>query len=122
MESVCVLLVEDDLDLAALVVEALSECGFEVVHAATIEAAYNAITETLIHAAVLDINVGQELVFPVAVVLQTMGIPFVFASSAALDGQAPDLRPHAFVRKPYRLANVVDAIRAALLQDVSPAV
>lgn len=119
MDAVCVLVVEDDLDLAALMKEALVIAGFEVAHVSTVEAAFDTISGRLIHVAVLDINVGQELVFPVATLLQAMSIPFVFASGADFDGESSGLRPHALVPKPYRIANVIEAITAALSKGVS---
>jgi DNA-binding response OmpR family regulator len=122
MESVCVLLVEDELDMAALMVKALSDCGFEVVHAASVESAFDAIASKFIQAAVLDINVGDELVYPVATLLQAIGVPFVFASGANFDTEAVELKPHALIAKPYFLSSVVDALRSALKQDLDPSV
>ena len=66
-----------------------------------------------IDSAVLDIDLGGEAVFPVAIALRERGIPFVFASGRA----GHDGLPRAFAHvpcwgKPYR-ARAIAATRSA---------
>ena len=43
-------------------------------------------------AALLDVNLAGEKVFPVADQLRRRGVPFAFASGYGLDGLRPDLK------------------------------
>ena len=111
-----ILVVEDDPDIAAVVTEALLDAGYLVFDARRIGDALEMLQTQTIGAAILDINIGDELVFPIASVLDERGIPYLFASGA--DGSIiPSQyahRPH--LRKPYR---VRDAI-ALLVRVLSP--
>jgi hypothetical protein len=67
-----------------------------------------------IDAAVLDVNVAGEKVFPVAEVLARRGVPFVFATgygAAGIDGVFPD---SPILQKPYLEAALARALREAL--------
>jgi len=77
-----ILVVEDDYLIADEVAESLAEFGATVVGPANYVAEAIALVsqETCLDAAVLDINLGRETVFPVADALQQRGIPFVFAT------------------------------------------
>jgi two-component sensor histidine kinase len=74
-----VLVVEDESLVAMMMAEALAEMGFSVVgpFGNTTEA-IRAVNETSVSAAILDINLGDELVYPVADLLTSRGIPFAF--------------------------------------------
>ena len=65
--------------------------------------------------AVLDVHIGNEQVWPVAVTLKARGIPFVFASATherefAAHGLADSPR----FPKPYALQDVTDALLALI--------
>lgn len=77
-----VLVVEDDYMIAADLACSLEEAGATVVGpmASVPEALALLATEPRIDAAVLDVNLGSEKVFPVADVLRERGVPFVFAT------------------------------------------
>jgi general stress protein YciG/CheY-like chemotaxis protein len=79
----CLLLAEDDYLIAEEMVFTLEQHGAEVVGPVpTVSAALELIaTESLrLDGAVLDINLRDERVFPVATLLSRKGIPFVFVT------------------------------------------
>jgi DNA-binding NtrC family response regulator len=103
-----VMVVEDELLVALLVEDMLSEAGCTVVgpFARVAEALAAARTEIL-DAALLDVNVANEKVFPVAYVLEERGIPFLFVTGygqAALPSDRPDWEACAKPFQPEQLA------------------
>ena len=76
-----VLIVEDEAVIAMLVEDMVSDFGSEVVGPiAKITEALRLARDAELDAAILDINVGGAVIFPVADALRTQGIPFVFAT------------------------------------------
>lgn len=110
----CVLLVEDNLDLAQMMKEQLLESGYEVLDTARVEEALHLVQTQQIHTAILDVNIGGEKVFPVAELLHQHGIPFVFASSdrASVPSHHAE-RP--FIEKPYQVGDVVGQIGTIII-------
>lgn len=77
-----ILVVEDEYLLADDVREALTDAGAEVLGpVATVKQAAALIAENHdIDAAVLDVNLQGEMIFPVADALRSRGIPFAFTT------------------------------------------
>jgi DNA-binding response OmpR family regulator len=74
-----VLVVEDEPLIALEICEALADAGATIVGPALKVSTARALAATgTLSAAVLDVRVGPELVFPVADVLTGRNIPFVF--------------------------------------------
>lgn len=109
-----VLLVEDDQLVRDMLSEVLSEVGFTVVQADSVSSALAALTTQVIETAVLDINLGEELVFPVAFTLQAWHIPFLFTSGADPETLPCELRSHSFMPKPYGVFQVVQWLQYAI--------
>jgi len=81
-----VLLVEDEALVAMMIQETLTEFGFEVLGpVGTVSEALAAARERCIDAAVLDINLGDDLVYTVAEILSRRGVPFVFVTGYDAD-------------------------------------
>jgi PAS domain S-box-containing protein len=86
-----VLLVEDEALVAMMIQETLVEFGFEVLGpVSTASEALAAARERHIDAAVLDINLGDGLVYTVAEILAKRGVPFVFVTG--YDAESVDSR------------------------------
>jgi PAS domain S-box-containing protein len=86
-----VLLVEDEALVAMMIGESLAEFGFQVVGPiATASEALAAAREKHFDAAVLDINLGDGLVYTVAEILAVRGVPFVFVTG--YDAESVDAR------------------------------
>jgi DNA-binding response OmpR family regulator len=79
-----VLVVEDEFLVSLLTIDTLESVGCEIVGLATrvAEAAQLAQSEPL-DAAVLDVNVGGEMIWPVAEELQRRGVPLLFLSAVS---------------------------------------
>lgn len=75
------LVVEDEALIAMAIARDLSQLGWDIVGpAATVEEARRLLVGQLPDAAVLDVNLGGELVYPLAEWLRAQGVPFVFCS------------------------------------------
>lgn len=82
LEGCCVLVVEDEYLLADEVSRALESAGARVLGpAATVSSAMALLASSArVDAAVLDVNLGGETVFPVADALRLRHVPFVFCT------------------------------------------
>jgi CheY-like chemotaxis protein len=91
-----VLLVEDEVLIAMVMVQTLSDLDFDVVGPfATVPDAMAAIEREHVDAGILDINLGEDMVYPVAGALRARGVPFVFTTgygSEAVTGPFPEAR------------------------------
>lgn len=96
-ESQRILVVEDDFLVATLFAEILESAGWQVVgpiaHLAT---ALDAAAGESFDAAVLDVDLGGQTVYPVAEVLDARRVPFVFVTAYGREALAPLFcgRPH----------------------------
>jgi CheY-like chemotaxis protein len=99
-----VFLVEDEVMVALILEDMLAEFGCVLAGAAaTVDEALAALAATPeLDAAILDVNLGGEKVFPVADILAARGVPFVFSTGygpADLHQRYPGCR---LLNKPYR--------------------
>jgi two-component sensor histidine kinase/DNA-binding response OmpR family regulator len=91
-----VLLVEDEALVAMMIQECLTECGHSVVGPINRAAeALSAARDGDFDAAILDINLGDGMAYPVAEILSARGVPFVF-----LTGYDADMVDSRFVAVP----------------------
>lgn len=121
-----VLLVEDDVLLSMEIETALRALGCDVVGPARnlSEAVRFAASEPELHAAVLDVNLGNgERVFAAADLLATRGVPVLFStgysSAESLEGR--DAVAVTVLRKPYPREALAAALQAALRREGTPA-
>lgn len=109
-----ILVVEDEALIAALLVDILKELGAEVVGpAATVEQALAIVERETIDAAILDVNLRNVRVDPLADKLRAQGVPLVFTtgygkSFSATTKGAPVLD------KPYSSESVASALRLCM--------
>ena len=110
-----VLVVEDEFMVAALLGDTLAALGCEVVGpAAEVAEALELLERETIDAAVLDVNIGGEMVFPVADALASKDLPFVFATAYGVAGVADRHRDRGVLDKPYHQRALEHALRSAL--------
>ena len=106
-----VLVVEDEMFVAMLVEDILSNAGYRVFKAARVDKALELVAVSdRFDAALLDINLNGVEVFPVAAKLREMGVPFVFASGYGREGLPSDFLDSPVLQKPY----LPDALREAV--------
>lgn len=115
-----ILLVEDEHALAGLLQDLLHDTGYVVTHVDTLDDALRSVAQERFDAAVLDINLGDDEVYPVAEKLRAMAVPFFFASARGAAGLASSFRHHPIVPKPYRIDQIETMLEAALRGDLTP--
>ena len=115
-----ILLVENEYFLADEVRRKLTMLGAVVIGpVADVAGALELIEVSEIDAAVLDVHLGDEFVFPVADMLDELGIPFVFAT-----GYEPAFIPgeysgYALCEKPTELEKIADALWGEKLSSLN---
>jgi PAS domain S-box-containing protein len=96
-----VLLVEDEALVAMMIGESLAELGFQMIGpVATASEALAAARDKHFDAAVLDINLGDGLVYTVAEILAKRGVPFVFVTGYDADSVDPRFSGVPILQKP----------------------
>jgi DNA-binding response OmpR family regulator len=104
-----ILLVEDEILICLLIETILSDAGYEVVVANTIEEAMDAIDQGPLAAAILDLNLKGKKVYPVAEKLAVVDTPFIFATGGGgRDIEGFPGRP--WVGKPFQEAELLAAV------------
>lgn len=79
----CVLVVEDEALIAMELATALTAGGFRVLGpAGSVDHALDLLRDERPDAAVLDVTLGSERVTPVALLLKSLGVPFILASAS----------------------------------------
>jgi two-component sensor histidine kinase/two-component SAPR family response regulator len=113
-----VLLVEDEPLVSMMMADALSKLGYTVVGpCARLADAMAAIGDGQFEVAVLDVNLGGELVFPVADILTDLRTPFIFVTGG------PERIDQRFahvpvLQKPIQIDALESAFSTALLADI----
>jgi PAS domain S-box-containing protein len=96
-----VLVVEDEPLVSLMMSEALNELGFEVIGPfRKVSDAVAALNKTAVHAAILDVNLGDQQVYPVAELLQGRDIPFAFVTGYGAESIEKEYRHVAVLQKP----------------------
>ena len=106
------LVVEDEYLIRMLLEDMLDDLGYKVAAAVgTLAEACEAASSGDFHAAILDVNVDGEQIFPVAEILAARGLPFVFVTGYG-EGSLPDTyRDRPALQKPFqaeRLKTMLD--------------
>jgi DNA-binding response OmpR family regulator len=111
MPKRCVLIVEDDVfiaaDLEAIVVDA------EVLLSRSVARAKN-LLERSVDLALLDVDVTNGKTFEVAALLKLRQVPFVFLSGSRREHIPDELRNEPFIAKPYNENVLVAHIRKVI--------
>lgn len=109
-----ILVVEDEAMIALEIEDALLQAGFDVLGpAGSVAHALKLLDDRRPDAAVLDVTLVGEKVTPVAILLQSLGIPFILATAS----DSAELARHQILAdarnlgKPTDLAHLVDVVR-----------
>jgi CheY-like chemotaxis protein len=115
-----VLLAEDEMMVAMLIEDMLTDLGHSIVGPfVRVEAALNAARELQIDAAVLDFNLNGENTYPVAWTLRDRGIPFVFATGYGGSILNESFMGIPLLQKPFRREDLAGALQRAVQQTRS---
>ncbi len=116
LDGLKILVVEDEMLIACEMEAALEDLGCEVVGPfARIGDALEVLEDTKVDAAVLDVNVRGEMIFPVAERLKALGVPMVFCTGYADLRDIPEpLLDQVRLSKPCAASSVEAALRVQL--------
>jgi CheY-like chemotaxis protein len=111
-----VLVVEDEMMIAMLVEDMLSDLGCAVVGPAHgLASALDLAQATAeLDVALLDVNLSGQPVFPVADALRARNIPIIFCTGYGDAGLRDADRGAPVLQKPYRAKDLADTLAAAL--------
>lgn len=115
-----VLVVEDEYLVAALIEDILVSAGCVVTGPIPrLSEALAAANHDTYDAALLDINLGGELIDPVAEALSARNVPFVFVTADRSPVSSDKFAERPLVRKPFSRADLLAAL-SALVKPVCP--
>jgi DNA-binding response OmpR family regulator len=110
-DAVRILLVEDEIIIAMLMTDDLTDAGYEVVGpVGRLEQAVDMAKRQTFDLAVLDGNLHGEKVFPVADVLVGRGIPFLFLTGYSSNDMPKRFFKHTVLQKPIVLEHLLQWI------------
>jgi CheY-like chemotaxis protein len=111
LRSMRVLIVEDEHLVALALADDLEEAGAIVVGpAATVGGALDLVQQHELDAAVLDIRLNKQFVFPVADTLMERGVPFLFTTGYDADMLPSDYAHVPKCEKPASASTVLDIL------------
>ncbi|WP_210529435.1 response regulator [Rubellimicrobium arenae] len=98
-----ILVVEDEMIVAMLIEDILTDLGATVVGpAARVNRAIELLSAEPVDAALLDVNLAGEVTTPVAEELRRRGIPFAFATGYGAAGVPPGFADQPLLQKPFQ--------------------
>lgn len=110
-----ILIVEDEVLVAMHIEDLLLAMGHEIVGPAfRFKDAIILAASGDIDFAILDVNLAGTPSFPIADILLTRGIPFVFATGYGNEGVAPRYGTASALRKPYSRSDLERAVDGGL--------
>ena len=111
-----VLIVEDESLVSMLLETILSDMGCDVIGPeSNVDDGLRIASGTgKLDAALLDVNVAGQEVFPVAEALKARGVPFVFSTGYGEAGLPEHWRGNPTVQKPFTEGAIRDALMKAL--------
>lgn len=112
---VSVLLVEDEALIRMMIAEMVEELGHSVAgEASNIADALRLAQTATFELAILDINLGGSKIDPVAEIVSSRGLPFIFASGYGAAGMPAPFIDRPVLQKPFLIERLDEAIEAAL--------
>lgn len=113
-----ILIVDDDIDLAMITSDMLSDYGYDVVIAADGDEAYCLLEKEKYDLIVLDINLPREDGFEICMELRKVStVPIIFASARTSENDRVvglDLGGDDYLEKPYSLKELLSRVNALL--------
>ncbi len=97
-----VLVVEDEMTIAMLIEDMVSELAYEVAAVVPrLEDAMRYLDTDTFDLAMLDVHLNGKTVFPFAAELEAREIPFLFATAYGPRGVPEEFRGHVILQKPF---------------------
>lgn len=115
LQGLRILVVEDEYFIAEEMAEVLSGAGADVVGPlATVAGALRAVREERLNAAILDVNLGGQMVWPVVEALGNRGLPVVLSTGYDAGALPPPYLGLPRCEKPINPRLVVELLAQAL--------
>ncbi len=109
--SLNLLIVEDEPIIAMMLTDMLDMLGHGIAgHADTLDAAHQLIEGGGFDAAILDVHLAGQPVWPVAERLRAEGCPFVLATGAGRGDLPPEFQDCPVLAKPYDMPGIAKAL------------
>ena len=109
-----VLVVEDEALVALQLEDMLTESGCGVVGPASrVHQAIELLEGQQVDAAVLDLNIAGELVYPVADALAKRGLPYIFATAYGASSLEAPYQSRLVLQKPFSRRQLLEAMQEA---------
>ncbi len=107
-----ILVVEDEFLIAIHLEDMLGELGYTDIHIARdLDEGWSVLESITPDFAILDVNIGAALVFPLASELLRRKVPFVFSTGRGLGAFPPEWRAFPLVPKPLETRLLVAAMQ-----------
>ena len=111
LEGIRVLVVEDEFLVAMLIEDMLTSAGCVVAGPIPrLSDALDAVDRGTFDAAVLDVNLGGDRVYPVADALSRRNVPFVFITGYGTSGLPGEYAERPRLGKPFKMADLLDTL------------
>ncbi len=112
------LIVEDDPFITLALEETLTEFGLIVAGSArSVPQAIRLAQTVAFDVALLDVNIGQDRIDPVADIISARRIPFVFTTGCGRAGLPEAYLQRAIVEKPFYVEEILRTLREQLASD-----
>jgi DNA-binding response OmpR family regulator len=106
-----ILIVEDEPVISMFLEEMLIDQGYEIAAiASSLEQAKAFAASLEVDAALLDVNLGSDEVFPVAQILLERAVPFAFTTGYGPAGLPAMWKSQPVLSKPYDTQSLVDTL------------
>ncbi len=114
LDGLRILIVEDNPFIALALEEMLIEHGLVIAGVAkNLESALRLTNSTQFDLALLDVNIGERKIDPVAEALTRLGTPFVFTTGCGRAGLPEAFLDSPIVEKPFYIEEILDSLRSA---------
>ncbi|WP_147021994.1 response regulator [Microvirga aerophila] len=109
-----ILVVEDEAMVNMLLEDMVLDCGCEIIGpVAKFDRALEVAREEEFDVAVLDLNLGGTLSYPIAEVIRARGIPVIFATGYGAAGLLDKFRDCPTLQKPFSLSDFAQSVMVA---------
>lgn len=110
MDKPQLLMAEDEVFIAMMLEDILSDEGYRVHGVTTLAEGLLVMEHGHFDAAILDVNLGRDPVFPLAERLRDQGVPFLFASGYGNEGIPAGFGEYDVLLKPFDAKTLLAAV------------
>jgi DNA-binding response OmpR family regulator len=122
LEGLRILVVEDEFLVATLIEDMLVAAGCVVAGPVPrLSEALDAVDRGTFDAAVLDVNLGGDRVYPVADALSRRNVPFVFVTGYGTSGLPGEYAERPRLCKPFKMADLLDRLSSLVARPSASA-